>query len=147
MLLERRLVAIGRKCHTSVIGPVRVGRQIAGTVGCTDLEPWKAIQRAVEDPMRESNGRIEWISDHVGQHAVPLQTFLEFWSPRRVHEQQRPEFVRLGPKRIEPACGQLLAVDARADGPPRIPSFLIPSSNCCAARSGCCKATLAKATN
>ena len=82
-----------------------------------DLQPGEAIERALEDQMREEHGRLQRIPDGVAQSALSLQSRVLRRARRRlrVHEQQHAELLRLGPERIELAIGQLLTFDAAAD--------------------------------
>src|SRR2546426_31478 len=84
----------------------------ASGVSRADLEPREAVQRSLEDQVRERDRRVERIADDVAQSAVALQPLLESRaSPLRMDEDQAAELLRLRPERMEPGVGQLFACD------------------------------------
>src|SRR2546422_11724731 len=60
----------------------------------------------------------QWISNCVPQTTFSLQSRVLCGARcvLRVHEQQYPELLRLGPERIELAVGEFLAFNAASDG-------------------------------
>src|SRR6266702_8043796 len=82
-----------------------------------DLEARKAVERALEDQMRQGDRGFERVADCVGQQAAALQPAarLELPGAERLHENQDAELFGLGPDRVEFGVGQFLAGDAAAD--------------------------------
>src|SRR5262249_60383526 len=100
--------------------------QIAAPVGRADLEPGEAIQRALEDEVGERDGRVERVSDGVGQPAVTLEAPGEVGCALRMNEDEHAELLRLGPERMKLRIGELVVGDARADGGAAEPELLDP---------------------
>jgi len=67
-------------------------------MGRTELQPGKAVQRPLENQMRERNRDFERITDDVGQQAVALEPFLEIRDPLGMEKNQPAKFLRLGPE-------------------------------------------------
>ena len=148
LLLERARAAVGEGGEDRV-GPRAVGGQIAAAVGRADLEPGEAVQRALEDQVRERDGGLQGIADGVGEHAVALEPAgrLQLRRALRMDEDERAERLRLGPEGMEARVGQLRPVHAAADGgAAQAVLSACPPRAAAAARSGCCSATDAKAT-
>src|SRR6266404_2757482 len=76
--LERRKRLAGfRKRETAVIGAVGIRWQVAASMRGAQLEARKTVERAIENQMRERDGGVERIADHVGEQPVALQPFLK----------------------------------------------------------------------
>ena len=105
----------------------------------TDLEPREAVERALEDQMRQRDRGFERVADRVGQKpaAVEPAAGCELTAAGRVHEDQDAELFGLGPDRVEFRIGQLLPRDAAADRQPVQLQFLIACSHCSTASWGC----------
>ena len=83
-----------------------------------DPEAGELVERALEDQVRERDGGLERIADHVVEVAVALEPVLEVGrgaSGLRVDEDHHAELLGLGPERVELGVAELLAVDAAAD--------------------------------
>src|SRR5205823_3192852 len=96
----------------------RVRRQETAAVRRADLETWELVERALEDQVRERDGGLERIADHVVEVAVALEPALEVGrgaGPLRVDEDHHAELLGLGPERVELRIADLRAVDAPAD--------------------------------
>ena len=94
-----------------------------------DLQAGKAIERALEDQVRERDGGVERIADDVGEIAVALKPVLELI--RRAvacgwMKTSDAQLLGLGPERVELRIGDLLAGDVAADRRAAQPSFLTP---------------------
>src|SRR5689334_6467011 len=113
-----------------------------------DLQSRKAVERALEYQVRQCDRRFERVADRVGQQAAALEPAarLQFPGPERVHEDEDPELFRLGPNRMEFRVGQLLPGNAAADRQAAQPQFLDRVVELLDGESGCCSATVAKAT-
>ena len=115
-LLQRlRLALRERRLHG--VRAVHVGRQVAAAVRRADLEAGELIERALEDQVRERDGRLQRIADGVRQQPVARQApaRLELRRAQGMHEDQHAELLGLGPEGVELRIAQLLAVDAAAD--------------------------------
>ena len=82
-----------------------------------DLEPGIAIERSLKDQVRQSDRRLEWIADHILEHAVAFEPAgnAQLGGALRMDEDQHPELLGLRPKRVEFGIRQLLAIDAAAN--------------------------------
>src|SRR3989475_275861 len=116
-------VHVGRDAQ-AVVGARRVGRQVAAAVCRADLESGEAIERALEDQMRERDGGVQRVADRVRQPAVALEAPGEVWRALRMDEDQHAELLGLGQERVELRAGELVAGDARADGGAAEPELL-----------------------
>src|SRR3984893_18703458 len=78
-----------------------VGRQEAAAMRGTDLQARKAVERALEDQVRERNRGFERVADRVGQEATAAEAAarLQFPCAERMHENQDAELLRLCPDR------------------------------------------------
>src|ERR1700738_3975359 len=110
----RRRRASGGK----TIGSPRVGGQEAPAVGRADLEAGEAVEGALEDEVRERDGGLERVADHVVEEPVALEAGggVQLRDALRVDEHRHPELLGLGPERMEPGIGDLQAIDAAPDG-------------------------------
>src|SRR6266581_388779 len=114
--LLRRFRAAIRESHAACVRARGVGGQVASAVGRADLEAGEAVERSLEDQVRERDRGVERIADDVAQTAVASQPLLESrGSPLRMDENQAAELLRLRPERMKPGVGQLLACDVGAD--------------------------------
>ena len=86
-------------------------------MSAANLQAREPIQRPFENQVREKHRRLERIADRVAQTALPLQSRIlrRAGSLLRVHEQHDTQLFGFRPERIEPAIGELLALDAAAD--------------------------------
>src|SRR3989449_7778620 len=98
-----------------MIGAARVRRQEAAGVRRADPEAGELVERALEDQVRERDGGLERIADHVVEVAVALEPVLEvgrgtggLW----MDEDHHAELLGLGPERVELRIADLRAVDA-----------------------------------
>src|SRR5207245_2370496 len=105
-----------RRDAQAVVGAGRIGRQIAPAVGRADLEAGEAVERALEDQMRERDRGVERVADRVGEPAVALESLGQVRGALRMNEDQDPELLGLGPEGVELRIGELIAGDTRADG-------------------------------
>src|SRR5207247_2337812 len=100
------------------IGARRVGRQIAAPVGPADRQAGEFVEGAVEDQVRERDGRLQRVADDVAQQPVALEPLRDLGGDARalrMDEDEHAELLGLGPERIELRIADLLAVDAAAD--------------------------------
>src|SRR5438132_2979399 len=130
LLLEWPVLGAGASIgegQTALIGAPRVRGEVAAAVRGADLEPGEAIERSLEDQVRERDGRLERVADHVRQQAVALEPARQrVRGPRslRMDEDEDAELLGLGPERVKLRVAQLLLVDAPADGSPAQPVLL-----------------------
>src|SRR5262249_6514162 len=102
-----------------VVGASRIRRQVAAAVRRADLEAGELVEGALEDQMRQRDGRLERVADHVPEIAVALEPALELRRRARhlrVDEDEAAELLALRPEGMELRIADLLAVDAAADG-------------------------------
>src|SRR5579863_6533370 len=111
MFLQRLIAEVG-KGQAAVIGSRGIGRQVAAAMRSTNLEAGKSIQRSIENQVRERDGRVQRIADHVGQIPVALETLLQLGYALRMDEDGRAKLFGLRPKRIELWRRKILAVHA-----------------------------------
>src|SRR6266853_4944075 len=119
LLLELAGAARGER-QAALVGAPRVRGQEASAVGGADLEAGKAVEGALEDQVRERDGGLERVADHVVEEPVALEAGgrVQLRGALRVDEHRHPELLGLGPERVELGIGDLLAVDAAPDGGP-----------------------------
>src|SRR6185369_13021183 len=101
-----------------------VRAEIAAAVGRADFKSGKAVERTLEDQVRERNGGVERKGDDIGKLAVTGEPLVELRYPYRVDENKTAELFRLGPDRMKSLVGELLAVDAAADRDAAQPELL-----------------------
>src|SRR5262245_474772 len=70
--------AIGRKCDAAVVEAADIRREKTAGMRPAQPESRKSIERAFKNQMRERDGCFQRIANHVGQHAVALQSVPEF---------------------------------------------------------------------
>src|SRR5215467_9416096 len=86
-----------------------------------NLESRIAVERSVENQMREEDGGFERIADHVVQPSVACETPVQFGNTRGIpelegmHENQHAQLLGFGPEGVELAIGQLITVDMAGD--------------------------------
>src|SRR5262244_847598 len=90
--------------------------EVAAAVGRADLQPREAIERALEDQVRERDGRVERIADRVREPAVALEALGQVRRALRMDEDQYAELLGLGSEPVKLRVGELVAGDARAHG-------------------------------
>src|SRR3989449_11767700 len=81
-------------------------------------EAGELVERALEDQVRERDGGLERVADHVVEVAVALEPVLEVGrgaGALRMDEDHHAELLGLGPERVELRIADLRAVDAAAD--------------------------------
>src|ERR1017187_3319990 len=83
-------VAVPGTNQTSMVRTIRVGGKEAAAMGGDHFQPGKAIERALEDKMRERNRRLHGITDRIGQPAVAGQLLIEFGYALRMNKQGTP---------------------------------------------------------
>src|SRR5262249_4207939 len=93
-----------------------VGGKEATAVRRADLELRKAIERALEDQVRERDRRVERITNRVRQPAVAPEALGQVRRALRMDEDQHAELLGLSPERVKLRVGELVAGDARAHG-------------------------------
>ena len=91
-----------------------------------DLEPREAVERSLEDQVRQRDRGFERVADRVGQQAVAGEPAarLQFAGAERVHEDQHAQFLALRPERVEFRVGQFLAGDAAGNADAAKPEVL-----------------------
>src|SRR5262249_33373218 len=115
LLLERARHATGkRRLHRVRARGVR--GQVTAAVRGADLEAGEAIERALEDQVREGDRGLERIADGVRQETVAAEPAraLELGRALRMDEHKDAELFGLGPERMEPGVAELEAVHAAA---------------------------------
>src|SRR5437660_2235268 len=121
LLLEWPVLGAGAsigKGQAALIGAPRVRGEVAAAVRGADLEPGEAVERALEDQVRERDGRLERVADHVVEQAVALEAVGNLGGDPRalgMDEDRHAELLGLGPELVELWVAELLAVDAAAD--------------------------------
>ena len=86
-----------------------IGRKISAAVRAKNLEIGIAIQHAVKDqPMQRDSG-VERIADDIVE--IVLVKSLPLRKPGRVKKDQRLQFLRPGPNRLQPRRRDFFAVD------------------------------------
>ncbi len=101
-----------------MIGAARVGRQEAAGVRSADLEAGEPVERALEDQVRQGDGRLEGVADHIAEVPVTLEALLELGGGTGtlgMDEHHHAELFGLGPEGVELRIADLLPVDAAAD--------------------------------
>src|SRR5260370_37902112 len=98
--LHVRVAAVGAT-HASMVATISIGAQETATVSGNHFQPGKAIKRALEDKVRERDGRLQRIADRVAEPAVAGESLVEFGHALRMDEQGHAECLRLGPYRME----------------------------------------------
>ena len=127
LLLELRRGAPVREGHADRVGARRVRRQVAAAVRRADLQSREAIERALEDQVRERDRGLERVADRrCSSPPLPLSRLPKVPArrPLRMDEDQHAELLGLGPERVKLRVGQLLAVDAAADAGAAQPELL-----------------------
>src|SRR6266849_1162271 len=100
-------IAVLRRDEAGMVGARRIGREIAAAVRGDDLEPGKAIERALEDQVL--------LADGVGEPAVALEALVELRRALRVDEEDGAELLGLRPHRVKFRIGEVLVQHAGAD--------------------------------
>ena len=90
-------------------------RQIPAAMRRDDLQTGEAVERPLEDQVRQRDRGLGRQGDRVRQPAIPFQPIGEFRDGLRMNEQHGAEFLGLGPDRMEFRVGEFLAGDAAAD--------------------------------
>src|SRR6266404_1887783 len=80
-----------------------------------DLESRKTVERSLEDQMLQGNRGVERIADGVRQPAVALEPLGKFGRALRMNEQNRAEFLRLGPDGMKFRIGEIFSQHTGAD--------------------------------
>src|ERR1700737_1134726 len=106
-----------REGRAYCIRAVGIGRQKAAAMRGADLQAREAVERALEDKVRQCDRGFERVADRVGQEAAAVEApaRLQFPGSERVHENQDAELLGFGPDRVEFGVGQFLPGDAAAD--------------------------------
>src|SRR5262249_52869573 len=107
-----------------VVRARRVGGQEAAAVSRADLQPREAVQRALEDQMRERYRRVERVANRVRQPAVALQSLREVRGALRMDEDENSELLGSRPERMKLRVRELVPGNARADGGAAQPELL-----------------------
>src|SRR5579885_2850439 len=92
-----------------------------------NLHPGEAVERALEDQVRQGDRGFERVADRVGQQAAAFEPAarLQFTRAKRVHEDQDAELFGLGPDRMEFGVASSCPATLPPTDRPRKPSFLI----------------------
>src|SRR5205085_4363537 len=93
----------------------RVGGQVAAAVRGADLQAREAVERALEDEVRERDRGLERVADGVIQPAAAGEAAPQLRRGAGMEEDQHPELLSLPPEWMERRVGELLAVDAGAE--------------------------------
>src|ERR1700756_427746 len=90
------------------------------------LEPRKAVERSLEDQVRQRDRGLERIADRIGQEAAAGEPAarLQFAGAEGVHEDQHAQLLALGPERVEFRVRQFLPGNAAANADAAKPEFL-----------------------
>src|SRR5216683_4069451 len=117
-------------------------------MGSADLEPGIGIERPLENQVRESDRRLQRVTDHVLQHAVPFEPAggAHLGGTLWVDENHHVELFGLGPEWMKFRVGQLLAVDTAPDQNAPQSEPLDRIFELLGGEIGCCKATEARPT-
>src|SRR5215469_3538942 len=103
-LLDGTATGAGR---TTVIGAIDVGGEITAAMRSANLEPRIAVERSVENQMREEDGGFERIANHVVQPSVACEPPVQFGNARGIpeldgmHENQHAQLLGFGPEEVE----------------------------------------------
>ena len=91
-----------------------------------DLQAGEAVERALEDQVRQRDRGLQRVADRVGQQAAAGQPAARFQLARaqRVHEDQHAEFLALGPERMERGLASSSPATLPPTPTPRKPSCL-----------------------
>src|SRR5207244_5603780 len=103
-ILGRLLLQLDASIHVrrdaeAVVGARRVGRQVATAVGRAYFESGEAVERPLEDQVRERDGGVERVADGVRQPAVALESPGKVRGALRMGEDQYPELRSVGHER------------------------------------------------
>ncbi len=118
MLLDR-LRALRGKDPAAVVHAVGIGSQETSRMSRAYFQIRKFVERSLENHVRKKHGRFQGISDHIAEHAASLHAVANaggVGAILRVNEDQRLQFLGLGPEGIELRIGQLFSFAVRADG-------------------------------
>lgn len=108
-----------------MIRPARVRRQVPSAVRGANLQARKTVKGAFENQMRQGDRRFEWISNHVPEKAIPLQTPVEIvLLDLRVDEDHASKFLDLRPERVQGRVRELATGHAATDGHTAEPELL-----------------------
>src|SRR6201997_38182 len=90
------------------------------------LEPGKAVERSLEDQVRQRDRGLEWIADSIGQEAAAGEPTarLQFAGAKWVQKNQHAQLLALSPERVELWVRQFLAGNAAGNADPAKPEFL-----------------------
>src|SRR5436309_3443863 len=98
-----------------------------GAQTCWNVRPDPRLCLDPEEQVRERDGRLERVADHVRQQTValePARQRLRCPCSLGMDEDEDAELLGLGPERVKLRVAQLLLVDAPADGSPAQPVHL-----------------------
>src|SRR4029079_2446780 len=91
-----------------------------------NLEAREPVEGTLEDKMREGDGGLQGVTDHIAQVTVALEPLLQLgWSAitLRMDEDQRAQLLSFGPERMELGVAYLCAGDIAADADPAEPEL------------------------
>src|SRR5207248_922501 len=116
LLFQRDIrIASRRVDETGVIRPVGVGWQKPTAVGRDNLEAGEAVERALEDQVRQRDRRLGWQANRVREPAIAFETLGQFRNRLRVDEEHRAELFGLGPDGMEFRVRKVFTGDAAAN--------------------------------
>src|SRR6478609_8590789 len=120
-------------------------RQEAAAVAQAEIDVGIALDYAAEDQRRAGHGGLERQSDGVA-HIVRLEPVARQDFAMRGDENERPQFVRRRPYRLERVIVEVPAVDVRTDLGAAQSSTRMARLSSSAARCGSCNGRVASAT-
>src|SRR5688500_1690334 len=89
------------KHPATIVRPCRVRPEIAAPVCRADLEHREAIERALEDEVRQRERGFQRVPDHVSERATPLDTRQNGGGALRMGEDRDGKLLGLRPEGIE----------------------------------------------
>jgi hypothetical protein len=99
-----------------MVGAIGIGRQVAAAMRGDDFQAGEAVERALEDQVRQRDRGFQRIADGVAEPAVAGQPLAGLGHALRMDEQRHAELLGLGPYRMELGIRKLHAGDDAADG-------------------------------
>src|SRR3954453_17766313 len=116
LLFQRDIrIASRRVDEAGVIRPVGIGRQKPTTVGRDNPEAREAVERALEDQVRQRDRCLSWQANHVREPAIAFEALGQFRNRLRMDEEHCAELFGLGPDGMKFRVRKVLAGDATAN--------------------------------
>src|SRR3569833_617014 len=102
LLLQHHLRAAAlRSDEARMVRTIGIRRQIAAAMRRDHPQTRKAIERSLEDQMRQRNCRAQRIGDGVGEPAIACQALVQFRNALRMDEEWYTELFGLRPDRMQ----------------------------------------------